>query len=125
MNEQDKKNWGTLLHVAGLTSYFIPILGGPLCIYLLWQGQAAKNSFLRDSGRRALNFQCTISLVALLLFAALYSAGAFEGFQLRSGRFALIYFFIIAHLCLTFWGTAQAAMGKLPKYYVTIPFFRA
>ena len=59
------KNWAMFCHLSALLGFLIPFgnLFGPLAIWLAKRDEA---EFIDENGKEALNFQITISLMALV-----------------------------------------------------------
>lgn len=64
----DEKTWGMLTHLAALSGVFtlIGCVIGPLVVWLIKKDTMA---FVDDQGKEALNFNITLMLIAVVLWA--------------------------------------------------------
>jgi uncharacterized Tic20 family protein len=64
----DDRTWGTMAHVASIIGMFVGGLAilGPLVIWLLKKNESA---YVAHHGREALNFQITVLIAGVVLFA--------------------------------------------------------
>jgi hypothetical protein len=61
----DARMWGMLAHISSLAGFIIPFgnIIGPLVIWLMKKDQ---HPFVNDQGKESLNFQITVSIVAVI-----------------------------------------------------------
>ena len=62
---KNEKTWAMLCHLLGLTGFFIPF-GQIIFPLVLWMMKRNESQFVNDQGRESLNFQITITIVALV-----------------------------------------------------------
>ena len=62
---KDERLWATLAHLSALAMYFTGIgyILGPLIVWLV---KRDGNPFVDDQGKEALNFQITITIIAIV-----------------------------------------------------------
>ncbi len=111
--EKDARNWGMLCHLAALSGYIIPFgnVFGPL---IVWAIKKDEFPFVDDQGKEALNFQLTMTLVAIGSFILM---------------FVLIGFVLIVALCIftlimIIIASIKANDGVYYRYPFTIRFIK-
>ena len=67
LSEQERQ-WGMFAHLSALVGFVFPFgnLIGPL---IIWQMKKNEMPFVDSQGKESLNFQITVSIVALICFA--------------------------------------------------------
>lgn len=65
MDEKQERNWGMGCHLAALGGFVIPFgnIIGPLVLWLLKRDES---EFVDDQGKESLNFQITVTILAIL-----------------------------------------------------------
>lgn len=95
MNQKDERTWGALVHLGGLIGMAIsPLAGNIIGALVLWLLKRNDSPFVDKHGKEALNFQITMSFLALALSIfngirvgiwsvsrALFHDGHFEGWR--------------------------------------------
>ncbi len=141
----EERNWAMLVHLAGFTGLLFNFVGNilaPLVVWLIFRG---KSDMVDLHGKRALNFQISMSLYGFVLLL-LGIVPWIVGLSILGGRgekeadpgLALLLFtcggsillFILGFVFLLFWITmtivaaVRASRGDPPGYVLTIPFLR-
>ena len=110
---KDAKQWAMLTHLAAFAAFLIPFgnIIGPL---LVWQLKKDLGPFVERNGKEALNFQITITIVALVCTMLMF---ALVGFILLPvlGLYWLI---------LTIIAGVKANDGVAYRYPLTIRFIK-
>ena len=110
---KDAKQWAMLTHLAAFAAFLIPFgnIIGPL---LVWQLKKDLGPFVEKNGKEALNFQITITIVALVCTMLMF---ALVGFILLPvlGLYWLI---------LTIIAGVKANDGLAYRYPLTIRFIK-
>ena len=110
---KDAKQWAMLTHLAAFAAFLIPFgnIIGPL---LVWQLKKDLGPFVERNGKEALNFQITITIVALVCTMLMF---ALVGFILLPvlGLYWLI---------LTIIAGVKANDGLAYRYPLTIRFIK-
>ena len=110
----DERTWAMLAHLAALTGYVTGGVGavvGPLVVWLIKKDQMP---LVDVHGKRALNFQITMLIAALVcvpLFLVLIGV-------------PLLFAVGIADLVLTIMAAVKTSNGEDYKYPFSIPFFK-
>lgn len=110
-SDADEQFWAMLCHISAFSGFFIPFgnIFGPLVVWLMKSDDMA---FVDRHGKQALNFNITVTLVALVCsLLTLVVIG-----------FVLLPVLVIAHLVLTIIATVQAYSGNPYEYPLTIEF---
>lgn len=85
---KEEKTLTTILHLSVFTKYLIP-LGNFIFPLILWLTKKEK-AFIDDHGRRAINFQISLFLYTIFIFAVGISLILFQAIRLGAGTpFAL------------------------------------
>ncbi len=71
------RQWGMFAHLAGFLGYLLPGIGQLIGPLLVWQLKKDLDPFVDDQGKEALNFQITVTLLALLCFPLMLVAIGF------------------------------------------------
>jgi len=108
---ESEQTWAILTHASGLLGLVVP-LGNILGPLLLWLIKREESAFVDESGKAALNFQITWTL---LLFLALLSLVVGIGLLLVPAV-------ALAWLILVVIGTARASDREVYDYPLTIEF---
>ncbi len=69
MNQRDERTWATILHLAGIIAFIFlkwGWAGNVVLVLILWLIKRNDSTFVDQQGKEALNFQITISLLALV-----------------------------------------------------------
>jgi len=66
LTEQDKKIYALLLHLSGIANFVIPAIGGSIASYIIWKLTRDRNDYLKEEGRKVINFQITWSILFLI-----------------------------------------------------------
>lgn len=63
--DKDARTWGMLCHLMALSGYIIPLgnLLGPIIIWAIKKDDAP---FINDQGKEAINFQITVTIMAVI-----------------------------------------------------------
>lgn len=111
--EKDARNWAMICHLAALSGYVIPFgnLLGPL---IVWAIKKDEHPFIDDQGKEALNFQLTMTLVAIGCIVLMF---VLIGFLLIG---ALVVFTLIMIII----ASIKANEGVYYRYPLTIRFFK-
>lgn len=68
MQQQEERNWALAMHLGGIAGMlFIPPAGNIIVALVLWLLKRNESSFLNHSGKEALNFQITLSILNVAL----------------------------------------------------------
>jgi len=68
MQQQEERNWALAMHLGGLAGMlFIPPAGNIIVALVLWLVKRNESDFLNQTGKEALNFQITLSIVNVVL----------------------------------------------------------
>jgi uncharacterized Tic20 family protein len=138
----EERNWAMAAHLSALVAVMgLPFghIVGPLVVYLV---QRERSAFVAEHAKASLNFQITISLIALVLIAAIVAIwivvigvaastsqgrdDAFPGWLLASW-FSIIFTFFagaIAVLVVIIMATVAASKDELYRYPFSITFVR-
>lgn len=66
MNQKDERTWGTLVHLAGIIGMWLQFtVGNILAVLVLWLIKRNESSWYDNQGKEAINFQITLSIVAV------------------------------------------------------------
>lgn len=105
----DERNWAALAHVSGFAGLFVPFgnVLGPLLVWLL---KREESGFVDDSGREALNFQLTWTVLLLLAIGSV-----FVGVGLL-----LVPVLALAWVILIVLATVRASEGEVYDYPLTV-----
>ncbi|MBW8686700.1 DUF4870 domain-containing protein [Chitinophaga rhizophila] len=64
MQKQEERNWALAMHLAGIGGMiFIPPAGNIIAALVLWLIKRNETEFLNATGKEALNFQITLSII--------------------------------------------------------------
>ncbi|ACU61139.1 DUF4870 domain-containing protein [Chitinophaga pinensis] len=64
MKQQEERNWALAMHLAGIAGMlFIPPAGNIIAALVLWLIKRNESEFLNETGKEALNFQITLSII--------------------------------------------------------------
>jgi hypothetical protein len=105
----DELTWAVLIHVSGLSGLLVPF-GNVVFPLTLWLIKRDESEFLDASGKAALNFQLTWTV---LLVGALLSLVVGVGLL-------LVPLLAVAWLVLVVVGTARASEGEVYDYPLTL-----
>lgn len=114
VHDPDERTWSTLVHLSALSAILFPFVGnwlGPLIVWLLFR---ARSDMVDYHGKRALNFQ--ISMTIYILLASILS------FVLIGIPFLIGLGFI--WLIWTIVASVRASSGNPPGYILSIGFLR-
>ncbi len=113
VSSPEERNWSMLLHLSALSGLLIPFgnLVGPLVVWLLFR---ARSDMVDYHGKRALNFQISMTIYLLLSFVLwLILIGIF--ITLVLGILSTVYVIVAA---------VRASRGVPPGYILSIRFLR-
>ncbi|MCB1626024.1 MAG: DUF4870 domain-containing protein [Pseudomonadales bacterium] len=115
MNEvsKDDRNMGLFAHLAALAGFVIPMAGNIIGPLVIWLTQKDKSAFVADQGAEAINFNITVSIVAVVLWAI---SMTIIGLIVTIPAFAVLG---IAWLVLTIIAGVKASNGERYRYPFT------
>lgn len=68
MEQKEERNWGVLVHLAGIVgAIFSSLVGNILGALIAWLWKRNESPFLDQQGKEALNFQITLSIASFLV----------------------------------------------------------
>ena len=111
--EKDARNWGMICHLAVLSGYIIPF-GNVLGPLIVWAIKKDEHPFVNDQGKEALNFQLTMTIVAIVCFALMFVLVGF----------LLIAVFCVYALIMIIIASIKANEGVYYRYPYTYRFFK-
>ena len=111
--EKDARNWGMICHLAALSGYIIPF-GNVLGPLIVWAIKKDEHPFVNDQGKEALNFQLTMTIVAIVCFALMFVLVGF----------LLIAVFCVYALIMIIIASIKANEGVYYRYPYTYRFFK-
>lgn len=64
MQKNEERNWALFIHLGGIIGMiFIPPAGNIIAVLVLWLIKRNESEFLNETGKEALNFQITMSII--------------------------------------------------------------
>lgn len=71
--DAEARKWAMLCHLGGLVSLFLPIpLSNVVLPFVIWSAKRNDHPYIDVQGREALNFQVTMSLLAISVIATIF-----------------------------------------------------
>lgn len=74
LSERDERMWATFAHLGVIAGFIIPF-GNVIAPLIIWMTQREKSSFVETHAKEALNFQISVSIIAvgcaILIFLAI------------------------------------------------------
>ena len=151
MENKNKNNWASFIHLSTLSQYFIPF-GNYIFPILIWSTKKEKSDFIDYNGKQVLNFQLSVFLYSLVLgliavpiiLIAIFSTISLNTF-INDGNFifnilkienssgfiivALVALFLfvslkVAEFLLIIYASLKTANGEKYKYPLTLSFIK-
>ena len=113
MNEKQERTWAMFCHLSALVGYFFPF-GNIIAPLIIWQIKKSESEFVDDQGKESVNFQITMSIVALVAIPLVFVIiGAL-----------LLVALAVFELVMVIIATIKANEGERYRYPISIRFIK-